>query len=157
MSKKKNSDELVSGAVNTIAAIKKHLSKVPSMMLAGKTVATSDVAAALQTRSDAIQAAIAARGAWLAACDHLKIVKADVDPLARNFEKTVAVMFDTQTDVLTDFGIVSRKRNAPTAEVKAAAVVKTQATRKARLTVGPKAKLKIKAAAPTSSTPSTTK
>jgi len=144
---RKNSSAQIDDASKAIEAITKHLSKVKTVMLAGKTVATSDVAAALQARIDALRAAQSARGAWLAACSNEKAEQANSDVLLRNFFLTVKAMFDTQPDVLADFGIVPRKRATPTAQTKAAAVVKSTATRAARLTVGPKAKAKIKAPA----------
>jgi len=51
-------------------------------------------------------------------------------------------------DTLADFGLSPRKSTKKTLETKVTAVVKTKATRSARGTKGPKAKAKIKGAAP---------
>ncbi|HEY8038591.1 MAG TPA: hypothetical protein VIF15_02305, partial [Polyangiaceae bacterium] len=54
------------------------------------------------------------------------------------------VQFGTQADVLADFGMTPRKAATPlTVEQKAAAAAKRKATRAARGTKGPKAKLGI--------------
>jgi hypothetical protein len=57
----------------------------------------------------------------------------------------IKVTFGNQPDVLSDFGLAPRKVPAPlTAEQKAVAAAKRKATRKARGTMGPKAKKAVK-------------
>ena len=67
-----------------------------------------------------------------------------LDPFINAFTATVRFLFGTQPDALADFGLAPHKARTPlTAEQKAVAAAKREATRVARGTKGPKAKSEI--------------
>jgi len=97
----------------------------------------------LQNRIQVMQAAQAADAA------HKAAVKAVTDELGQTagFEQSlrsvVHGMFSQSPDNLAVFGLKPRKIPVESAETRAKAVAKARATRKARGTLGPKAKLKV--------------
>jgi hypothetical protein len=67
-----------------------------------------------------------------------------LDAFINAFTATVRFLFGTQPDALADFGLAPHKARTPqTAEQKAVAAAKREATRAARGTKGPKAKSEI--------------
>ena len=68
-----------------------------------------------------------------------------VDPVVQGYKDILKVMFAGASQTLADFGLAPRKVPAPlTVEQLAARTAKLRATRKARGTLGPKAKKAIK-------------
>jgi hypothetical protein len=79
-------------------------------------------------------------------------------PVIQALKELLLAQFGNATQTLADFGLTPRKVRAPlTVEQKAAAKAKREATRIARGTMGPKAKLAIKGAvaAPVAAAPAT--
>jgi hypothetical protein len=75
----------------------------------------------------------------------LRAVQSLVDPVIQGYKELLVAMFGQASQTLADFGLGPRKKPAPlTVEQKAAKKARAKATREARGTKGPKAKLAIK-------------
>ena len=78
----------------------------------------------------------------------LLAVQSQVDPVVQGYKELLVAMFGQSSQTLADFGLGPRKKPAPlTVAQKAAKKAKAEATRIARGTKGPKAKLSIKGSA----------
>lgn len=119
-----------------IDGLKKHEATVPSLVIGGTSIKTTDIIGILQARIDARNAAVATKATWQSG------VKADYDE--RSKTKTVVsgvrqalqVAFVGSIDALADFGLKPRKPAVRTPEQKQAAAAKAKATRAARHTMG---------------------
>lgn len=133
----------------------KHQATVPaSFRIAGVDIPTTTIVSTLKAR-------IAARAAVAPAkASYQVVVQASGDEILKSkaivssVRQALGVMFDGQTDILTDFGLKQRKAPAPrTPEEKLASKAKAKATREARHTMGPKEKAKITGANPQGNAP----
>jgi hypothetical protein len=98
-----------------------------------------------QSLIDAMAKQAAARVAAKDALTALRVVQLQVDPVIQGFKELLVATFGSATEPLADFGLAPRKVRAPlSVEQKAAAKARRKATRDARGTKGPKAKLTIK-------------
>lgn len=131
-----------------IDGVQKFLSHLASLTVGSQTLTPADLVQVFQDRlatGKAVQAADAARTA---------AVKADRDEraktaaLVRSLRRVVVGMFEQTPDTLAVFGLKAPKAAKKKVDVKAAAVVKSKATRTARHTTGKKAKLAIKGTLP---------
>ncbi|HEY6459457.1 MAG TPA: hypothetical protein VIY73_04875, partial [Polyangiaceae bacterium] len=115
-----------------------------SITLGNAPYTVADITQDLQeiaTLRDAVNAARAATQAKIAA-EKAQLPKLLV--LMALFEAFVRATFGDSADVLADFGLAPKKVRTPsTTEEKVAAVAKGKATRKARNTLGPVAKLDV--------------
>jgi len=133
-------------ASTVLVGLQKHLAN-GQLTFAGGTFTTAQIEAQLQLLI-ALRAAVNAARAATTAKVAAETAQA---PALRAFMSALVeclrVQFGTQADVLADFGIAPKKARTPlTVEAKAAAAAKREATRAARGTKGPKAKLEIKGA-----------
>jgi hypothetical protein len=134
-----------------IAGIQKFLTSYPSLPVDGQIMTPAAIVQFLQDRINASQAAQTAEAA------HVAAVKAESDTRAKtaasqtSLRQIVLGMYSGSPDNLAVFGLKPKKASSETATTRAAAAVKAKATRKARGTLGPKARLKISG----SSTPAT--
>jgi hypothetical protein len=139
--KGKGTDVALAGQL--IAGTNKHLASMPQVMLSGGSFTPAQVTERLQTlvnlRND-VNAAKASTQAKLAA-------ETANAPALRTFMGAlvtfVKAAFGNQPDVLADFGLHPKPQTQLTVEAKTAAVAKRAATRAARHTIGPKAKLSV--------------
>jgi hypothetical protein len=132
-------------ATKLVAGTQKHLSTLAQVIVAGGTYTPAQAVTQLQAfialRAD-VEAALAVYKA--------KLQNEDTQgPALRTFfiafVTYVRSAFGSSPDVLADFGLAPKKVPAPrTAEQKAATAAKAKATRAARGTKGPKAKLSVK-------------
>jgi type I site-specific restriction endonuclease len=128
-----------------VLAIPKYLANAGTMTLAGKAYTPTDLGKLFQGRIDSIDAATAAHAKWLDA------VKADRDQIAqtavvvRALKDLLRSMFATQAETLADFGLTPRKVTKKTVATLTQAVAQSQATRKARSTMGKVQKLDVTA------------
>jgi hypothetical protein len=130
---------------------------VSNLTFGGKTVVLTDFEKLIQTELDGIASAAKAKDAYAGEVQKERTTRAQLNPTLRLFKNYVIGLFgDTQDSVeaLGDFGFSPRKARKPTVATKNEAQVQAAATRKARGTVGPKAKAKIKGTVP-STTPAT--
>ena len=124
-----------------MAGIQQHFGKAKTVTLQGKAVNLTTFTRLLQASIDAGANTDAQRTVFLEASKASQAADAAVEP-------TLLVLKDylvsTQSpEVLSDFGIRVKQRAVPDVETKAQAIKKGQATRKARGTLGPKAKKKV--------------
>ena len=113
----------------------------------------NSLAQRIQRRIDAANAVDAAKAAWLKAVSDYQALDRPTDIILRDLKRIVIGAFGDQSPKLAAFGFAIAKQAVFTEEQKAVMVAKRLATRKARGTMGPKAKLKIKGAVP--ATPAT--
>jgi hypothetical protein len=123
---------------------------LPSFTIRNVTVKTADVIATLQERIDAANAVEPPRAAWRMAVQTDRDLRAKSDPTISGVRQALLLMFGGSIDTLAVFGLEPRKTPTPVPPVdKVVAVQKALATRKARNTMGPKQKAKIKGTVPT--------
>ena len=129
-----------------LAGIDKHLASTPSFVLDGVTHSLTDIRAALQKDIALTDAADKARADWLTSVDAQRNSHTTTNPILSGLKQYVNLQFgSTQaaSTTLADFGYTPRKPRVVAPKTKVAAAAKTLATRAARHTVGPKAKLAI--------------
>ena len=97
-----------------------------------------------QARIDAASAIVTARAAWLKAIADYEALYDDANVVRQDLKQLVRGAFGRDSPQLADFGFAPRKSVTWTEAKKAAAVAKRAATRAARGTRGPKARLAIK-------------
>jgi hypothetical protein len=130
-----------------LAGMGKHFQNVPAMTIAQVVYKVTDLEALFQKDIAASDAADQAKAAWLASVQAEQTSHQQVDPLLAGVKQYVLLTWGHSKDAsgtLEDFGYAPRKVPTVTPEVKAAATAKAQATRKARGTMGPKQKAKVK-------------
>ncbi|HEX8791529.1 MAG TPA: hypothetical protein VF765_11310 [Polyangiaceae bacterium] len=116
-----------------------------------QTVSLEGVSTTIDAATQELQTYVDNRSAVVAAQATAKVKLATeraalpaLDAFISAFIALVRLTFGTQADILVDFGLAPRKARTPqTAEAKAVAVAKREATRAARGTKGPKAKSEI--------------
>ncbi len=132
-----------------IAGTQKH-SPNGSLTLEGVTYAAAELVQVLQSLSDAIATADAARADWQQALKSMRDTHAKVGPLLQAYKSWLVATYGKAPAILADYGITPPKARTPqTTEQKTEAVAKRKATREARHTTGPKQKAKIKGTVPT--------
>ena len=124
-----------------IAGIKKDLQSVASFSLNGETYTPVTLTALIQSRLDAANAAAVARAKWLEAAAAYQAVNTKGVAVVHDLKQLVMATFGRTATQLADFGFTPRKVAVLTTEQKAARLAKAKATRAARGTQGPKAKL----------------
>jgi hypothetical protein len=146
-----------------IQGIEKDLQTMPALPLGGTAYTPGSLVAFVQRRIDAANGVITAKANWHNAVVTYEALNLKADEVIRDLKALVIGAFGSASPKLADFGFTPRKVTVRTPEQKAAAAAKAKATRKARNTMGPKAKLAVKgtvapptapsAAAPPSPTP----
>jgi hypothetical protein len=129
-----------------IDGVQKFLSQLASLPVGSQTMTPADIVKVFQDRIKVGKAAQAAEAARTAAVKVDRDERAKTAALVQAFRRIVLGMFAQTPDTLAVFGLTAPKVAKKKVDVKAAAVVKSKATRKARNTVGKKAKLAIKGA-----------
>ena len=127
-----------------LEGIQKDLQHMPALYLGGKTYTPATLTAYIGSRIAAANRIITAKAEWLAAIKAYKDLDADAAIVVHDLKALVLGAFGRESVKLADFGFRPRKKPVLTPEQKAAAVEKRKATRLARGTMGPKAKLAIK-------------
>jgi hypothetical protein len=126
-----------------LAGIKKDLPTLSNLPLAGTTYSMATLTALLQSRIDAANAVLIAKANHAQAIETYQALNTKVTPVVRGLHQYVVNAYGPTGTQLADFGFVPSKRATQTPAQKVAAVAKRAATRKARGTLGPKAKLSI--------------
>ena len=126
-----------------IAGIKKDLQNVATLPLGGDTYTPTSLVAFFQSRIDAINAVALAKAHYQAAIATYQAINTKGTVVARGLRQYVMNAFGVTSPLIADFGYTPPKRATQTPEQKAAAVAKRKATRQARGTLGPKAKLAV--------------
>jgi hypothetical protein len=137
---KNTKNQVVVRAKQLIAGTAKHLASTPNIVLSGSSFTPDQITSKLQQLVNLRADAEAAKAAAAAKIATEKAQAPALIALLSECESFAKVTFGSSPDVLADFGIAPKTSAAPTAETKAAAVVKRAATRAARHTMGPKQK-----------------
>jgi hypothetical protein len=145
--KSTNVAEQVALAQAFIQGVHKHLAKTP-LIIRGRVVKPTELEKTLQQRIDLLHGVQAARGALAAAVSKVKAHQASTRGELDGFQQLVMAMYADNAVVLADFQLAPRKKRSLSIDTKAAAAVKRVATRKARGTMGSRAKAKVHGAAP---------
>jgi hypothetical protein len=145
---RQNRTQLRSNNGRVIDAIPRYFPDDAPIMLNGKSYKPSAVAAAFQAANDAIAQTEAAYAAWQRLALHERGILGDLKVLSRAFELHLQNKLGMTSPRLLDFRYKPARKAKKTAEVKRAAAEKALATRKARGTLGPKQKKKIKGKLP---------
>ena len=139
---------------NIVTGFQKHLMSGPPLLIAGATYSSADIIKMFEERVAALKANEAARAAMLTTLSKGNQELTSTKALAAAVRRYLAEMFAHDSAVLADFGLKPRKKPArATSASTVAKVQKAKATRKARHTMGPKQKAKIKGEVPASSLP----
>ena len=142
--KKANKAQTFASIQALIAGTQKH---TPSGQLTLGNVAytAASLVELLQSFVDAMAAQNAAVASAKDALAVLEQIRTKVSPVVSAYRKYLSASYGNATQTLADYGLTPAKAPAPlSVEAKAAKVAKNGATRKARGTLGPKARLKIK-------------
>ena len=126
-----------------IAGIEKNLQNVPSLQLEGETYTPTSLTALIESRIKAAQAVDVAKASWLDAVKTYEAIDAKVTPAMRGLRQYAFNAYGRTSPKLADFGFRPPATATQTTEQKQTAVQKRRATRAARGTTGPKAKLKV--------------
>jgi hypothetical protein len=149
-----NNSNVVTNNGKRIAALRKYVTNSKTeIAVDGEHLKPADLIAVFQDSLDTRAAVTATQGAYkkaLAEKEEAETKRAVTDDALRVW---VLAWFGANSAEAHEFGYAARKKAVLTAEERAAAVAASQATRKARGTVGPRAKLKIKGAPVASTAP----
>jgi hypothetical protein len=127
-----------------IDGIRADLQGMPTLYLASKVFTPASLEQQIQSRIDAAQAVDAAKAAWLAAIQAYQGIDRSNRLVLRDLKRLVIGACGEQSPKLAHFGFTPPLKVTLTEAQKAAAAAKRAATRKARGTLGPKARLAIK-------------
>jgi hypothetical protein len=126
-----------------VAGTQKHTPN-QSIKIGGVTYTEAEVVQMLQDLAGAVAQVDATRAAWKDALKAMRDAKAKVGPFIKAYRSWILATNGDAPAVLGDYGIELKARTPPDAVTVAEAVDKRAATRKARGTLGPKARLAIK-------------
>jgi hypothetical protein len=127
-----------------IAGTQKH-SPNGSLTLGSVTYTAPALVQILKSLAEALDAADTAKASWKDALKRVADTKATVGPVVRYYRSWVEATHAGTPSTLADYGVTPRKEPAPlTAEEKATAVLKREATRAARHTMGKIQKKSVK-------------
>ena len=129
---------------NLAKGAEQHLSNDPVVTFAGRSLPLAELLGRLHAYADLQTRVEQRRAAYETALEEQNAKQAESHELMVSFVDFVRSVFGNKADVLNDFGLAPLgARKTPTVEEKLAAVVKREATRQARHTMGPKARLAI--------------
>jgi len=126
-----------------ITGIQKDLSTMSSLPLGGETFTPATLTAFVQSRIDAGNEVVVAKAYWQNAAKTYEAINTKATIVVHDLKQLVIGAFGATSSKLADFGFTPRKVVVLTPDQKVAAAAKRAATRKARGTLGPKAKLAV--------------
>jgi hypothetical protein len=150
----RNRTAVIATDQQAIEGVKKDLQGMPTLYLARTVFTPASLEQRIQARVDAANAVIVAKAAWLKAVADYDALDSGTSLILRDLKRLVVGAFGDDSPKLADFGFTPRKVTTLTEQQKAEAVAKRAATRRARGTLGPKAKLSIKGSATSNSSSS---
>jgi hypothetical protein len=155
MSASQNRTHLLVADQNMIDAVRRHQAELASLTVGSQKVTPADIVKVFQDRLTVAQAQVSAEAARIAAVKANRDMRARTATFVSSFKRIVQGMFSQSPDTLAEFGLKAPKASKKTVAVKATAVAKSEATRKARNTMGSQQKKKVKGVVPSASTGST--
>jgi hypothetical protein len=126
-----------------IAGTNKHFATASSLAFGSETTTPQALTQLFQSFVDAFTGVMAAKATYTAKLQAERTLAASVRLVIQAYEAFVRATFSKSPDVLADFGLAPHKVTKPTVATKVVAVDRRLATRKARHTMGKKAKLAI--------------
>ena len=136
-----------------VAGTQKHFPN-GSLTFGGATYTPAALIQLFQSLDAATTGTDAAKAQWQDALKSQSDVRAKVGPVVKAYRSYLVALYGNAVSTLADFGLTPHKAPAPqTAEQKAAAAAKREATRAARHTLGSKQKAGIKGTVTTTGTP----
>jgi hypothetical protein len=142
--KDRNRTKTLATDKQAIAGVRKNLQGMSVLHLAGQTFTPASVEQHIQARVDLATRIVAAEAAWHQVVSEYRAIDRPTDVILRDLRRLVVGAFGDGSPKLADFGFVPPKQMQWTEEKKRTAVARRAATRLARGTRGPKAKLRIK-------------
>jgi hypothetical protein len=149
MKKIRNRPDRIAADVQLIDGIKAKLASDPYIRAGGREFSPAALVQFVQRRIDAANAIAVAKAAWLEAIRQYEEIDDETSDVVQGVRSHAIGTFGKNAPELAAFGITPPKTPAMSAEKMVEAVAKRAATRAARGTKGPKAKLKIKGVVPT--------
>src|SRR5450755_3876111 len=129
---------LAKRALDLVAGTLKH-SPNGSFTFDGATYTGANLVQLFQELAEAIASVDVAKAGWQEALKSMNDAHAKAVPVLRGYQSWLAVTYGNAPATLADYGIAPPKGPTPaSADVKAAAVAKREATRQARHTMGKK-------------------
>ncbi len=129
-----------------IDGLTKNAATIGSLLIGGKTFTVAQAIALVQTALTASKTVVINHTALEASLQAETAVRTQNKPFFDGLTQTVQAMFAGQVSTLGDFGLTGRKVPVVSPETRVAAAAKAKATRIARGTKGPKARLAVTAA-----------
>ncbi len=126
-----------------IAGVKQYLAQYASLSVDGQTMTPTNIAALLQARVDALTAVVNAEAALLAARKTESDGRVKSSTFRSALVRLIVGMYFSSPDTLAAFGLSASRVGRKSVAVKAEAVAKSNATRKARHTMGKNQKAAI--------------
>jgi hypothetical protein len=148
MKKIRNRPDRIAADVTFIEGIKTHLASRAQIPAGRREFTPAALAQFVQRRIDAANAIQTAKAAWLDAIHQYEMIDAETTVVVNDVRNLAKNFFGADGPELAAFGIAPPKTPTMSTETMLAAVAKRAATREARGTRGPKAKLKIKGVVP---------
>ncbi len=141
-----SSSSRVAADQKLIFGMQKHAASLPAtIILAGKAYTQADCANILQARVTTTQLSEAAKAARKKAVQDDHDEQSATKSFVLDLKAWFILTYSNDPVILSDYGLAPKKKTGVmTAETKVTAADKARATRKARHTVGPKAKKAIK-------------
>ena len=127
-----------------VQGVQKNLQGMSTLYLAGQTFTPATLEERIQARVDLATRIATAEAAWRKAIADYRAIDKQTDLVLRDLRRLVVGAYGDDSPKLAEFGFAAPRRVQWTEEQKQAAVAKRAATRAARRTMGPKAKLKIR-------------
>ena len=151
--KMKNNDAIVTSTNQVLLAVGAHMPAKTEIPVAGERMSTADIKAGLKAHLDARADVVVKEGEYKQSLATRLAAQAKAEAIVGALEPWVLNTYGPTSAEAHAFGFSARKVTKPDAATTAKAVVLRQATRLARGTVGPKAKLKIKGTLPAVAAP----
>jgi hypothetical protein len=143
MSKRANRATTQAHDGQVIAGVKKDLQNVPQLLLNGEAYTPASLVALLQSRIDAGNGVAVDKAKYVASIKAYRAISAKCTSVVGALRQYVMNAYGKDGTQLADFGFTAPRKATLTPEQKAAAVAKRAATRAARGTKGPRAKLSV--------------
>jgi len=145
---KKNKETIINRIRLAIAGLQKHFAGAKTIVLDGTPTKPNDAIATLEAAITSIDDATTAETAFHGAVATQNAAIASATATLANVKTLAVFTFGKKGAALADFGMAPATRKIPDAATKALAVERRAATRVARGTKGPKAKLAITGTVP---------
>lgn len=153
---KTNNSTVVAKCTQRSAAAEQYVPKKGTIQVHSQQYTQQEVEAVYQACIDARQTLVNLRGQVTAALAAKKQADATMTAFDEGLEAWVATTYGPKSQQAIDFGYAKKAPAKPSVKTKAAAQEKAEATREARGTKGPKARLEITGSTPAASGAPTT-